>query len=73
MPDCECMHICQFFRGKIQKENGLGALFWKTYCHGNKTHCARYIMIQALGGEKVPVSLFPNMEAYAHKLIKEKF
>jgi hypothetical protein len=29
------------------------------YCHGDNTHCARYMVFKALGREKVPADLFP--------------
>jgi len=44
----------------------------RKYCTGDNQNCARYIVLKKLGGDKVPVDLFPNQVAKAEMLIKEQ-
>jgi len=41
------------------------------FCQGDNTHCARYVVLKALGKEKVPGNLFPNDENEAKKVISK--
>ncbi|MFX1374343.1 MAG: hypothetical protein ACFFA0_00885 [Promethearchaeota archaeon] len=44
-------------------------LFKQKYCKTNYITCARYIVAQSLGKEKVPKDLFPNQVERAKNLI----
>ena len=50
---------------------GIGAMYKKTYCEGDKTKCARYIVATQLGPEYVTDKLYPNMNNVANKLLEE--
>ena len=50
-------------------ESGLGAIYKKKYCMDNNASCARYIVIQSLGPENVPATLYPGMLDVARQII----
>lgn len=68
---CEKLEKCPFYQGKMSMESGLGAMYKKKYCEGDKTVCARYIVATQLGAEYVTSSLYPNMNDVANKLLDE--
>ena len=68
---CEKLEKCPFYQGKMDMESGLGAMYKKKYCEGDKTICARYIVATKLGSEFVNNSLYPNMNDKADKLLAE--
>ena len=68
---CEKLEKCPFYQGKMNMESGLGAMYKKKYCEGDKTTCARYIVATQLGAEFVTNSLYPNMNNVADKLLAE--
>lgn len=71
MKDCELLKGCLFFTDKMPMEYGLGALYKKKYCLGDNTDCARYLVAMALGRDKVPTDLYPNMSDRAKKIIEK--
>ena len=71
MAKCEKLEKCPFYQGKMSMESGLGAMYKKKYCEGDKTICARYIVATQLGAEYVTTNLYPNMNDVADKLLAE--
>ena len=71
MAKCEKLEKCPFYQGKMSMDSGLGAMYKKKYCEGDKTTCARYIVATQLGAEYVTSSLYPNMNDVANKLLAE--
>ena len=71
MADCELLKGCLFFNDKMSMEEGLGAIYKKNYCQGDNSKCARYMIANKLGREKVPIDLYPNMYDRASKIITE--
>ena len=71
MAMCENFEKCPFYQGKMSIESGIGALYKKNYCEGDKTTCARYMVATTVGKEFVPLSLYPNMLDKAKKIIEE--
>lgn len=69
MADCELLKGCLFFNGKMDINTGLGALYREQYCQGRFENCARYIIAKKLGREKVPASLYPNMDERAQEIL----
>lgn len=69
MADCKLLGGCIFFNDKMPMETGLGALFKKSYCQGDFQKCARFRVAEALGRERVPTDLYPNMFVEAETLI----
>lgn len=68
---CEKLGGCPFYNDKMPMDKGLGSIYKKKYCEGNKTNCARYMVAKELGKEHVPITLYPNMQGYAASVIKK--
>lgn len=71
MATCEKLPKCPFYQGKMDINSGLGSMYKKRYCEGDKTLCARYIIATKLGPEFVTDSLYPNMTDKANRLLEE--
>ena len=71
MAMCEKLLTCPFYNDKMDMEKGLGKIYKQNYCEGDKTKCARYIVATTLGKDFVPVSLYPNMNETAERIIAE--
>ena len=71
METCEKLSKCPFYQGKMSMDSGLGSMYKKKYCEGDKTQCARYQVATTLGPEYVSLNLYPNMNDQANKLIAE--
>ena len=71
MSTCENLATCPFHNDKMDVNSGLGALYKKKYCEGDKNICARYKVATTVGKEFVTPHLYPNMDAAAEKIIKE--
>ncbi len=71
MATCEKLPKCPFYQGKMDINSGLGSMYRKRYCEGDKTLCARYQIATKLGPEFVTNNIYPNMNDLADKLIKE--
>lgn len=55
----------------MDMDSGLGSLYKKRYCEGDKTMCARYMIATTLGPDYVTNNIFPNMTDLAKKMIAE--
>jgi hypothetical protein len=64
--NCERLLTCPFFTG-VLKMPSVEALMKATYCHGDKTQCARYQLVMA--GIPVPADLLPNDKGRAKHLL----
>ena len=71
MATCENLTNCPFYNDKMNINIGLGALYKRKYCEGDKTTCARYRVASAVGKEYVTPLLYPNMDAKAEEIIQE--
>ncbi len=71
MAQCEKLMNCPFYQGKMNMEIGLGAMYKKKYCEGDKMSCARYQIATTLGPSFVTNSIYPNMNDLAKKMIAE--
>ncbi|MBQ8526843.1 MAG: hypothetical protein IJ429_00090 [Lachnospiraceae bacterium] len=71
MATCEKLEKCPFYQGKMSMESGLGSMYKKKYCEGDKMECARYMVATQLGPEYVTNHLYPNMKDQASKMIEE--
>ncbi len=69
--NCENLKGCLFYNDHMSMEKGLGSLYKKKYCEGDKTLCARYKVGSTIGKEYVPDDLYPNMFDRAEKIIIE--
>ena len=71
MAMCEKFEKCPFYQGKMDCDKGVGAMYKRTYCEGDKTKCARYIVSTQCGPEFVNNSLYPNMDKKAQEILAE--
>ena len=71
MATCEKLPKCPFYQGQMSMESGLGSMYKKKYCEGDKMSCARYMVATQLGPEYATTSLYPNMVDAAKKLIAQ--
>lgn len=69
MADCECLSGCRFFNDKMANMPSISEMFKKSYCKGDNSKCARYVVFKALGRPKVPENLFPNQLDIAEHII----
>ncbi len=71
METCEKLAKCPFYQGQMSMESGLGAMYKKKYCEGDKMQCARYMIATQLGPEFVTNKIYPNMVNVAQELIEK--
>ena len=71
MATCEKLEKCPFYQGAMKMDSGLGSMYKKKYCEGDKTTCARYMVATTVGPEFVNEKLYPNMKDMAEKIIAE--
>jgi len=69
MPDCKCLPKCPFFNDKMQNMPAAAGLLKKRLCQGDNSQCARFMVLTALGRDKVPPDLSPNQQDRARDLI----
>jgi len=69
MDECECKNGCPFFNDKMKDTEGIGAMYKKKYCNGDKLQCARYMVFKKLGKQSVPANMYPNMNDQAKKIL----
>lgn len=68
MASCEYLNGCPFFFGKMENMPTMADMFRNNYCLGDNTHCARFVVREALGKGNVPSDLFPNDFERARRL-----
>ena len=71
MAICEKLPKCPFYQGNMSMESGLGSMYKKKYCEGDKMQCARYMIATTVGPEFVTNKIYPNMVDQAKKIIEE--
>ncbi len=60
MSDCPKLQNCPFFNDRMENMPGMSASLKRRYCRGAYDACARYMVYERLGPERVPIDLFPN-------------
>ena len=71
METCEKLAKCPFYQGEMSMDSGLGRMYKRKYCEGDKTQCARYRIATTVGPEFVTNHIYPNMKDMADKIIAE--
>lgn len=69
MAICDFLAGCPFYNDKMKIDSGIGGIYKKKYCEGDKTICARYKVATTVSKEAVPANLFPNMMERALEII----
>ncbi len=71
MGECEFFKGCTFFQeNPVEKPDKIEELKEK-YCRNNSLNCARYMIAQAVGKEKIPPHLSPDEKTIAYQIIAE--
>lgn len=66
---CPSLGACPFFNDKLEAMPSVADMLKEKYCRGTYETCARYMVSQAQGKERVPADLFPNQRAKATTLL----
>lgn len=72
MADCEIIHVCAFFNDRMAGMSAVAEIYKQNYCRSDSSQCARLAVRKALGGDRVPASLYPNQMDEARALIAGK-
>ena len=65
MDKCEFLDICFFVK------NSSDAGLKESYCDSNPLRCARFMVYQGIGTDKVPEELRPDEKMKAYEIIAE--
>ncbi len=68
--ECPKLEKCPFFNETLKNMPSTANILKKQYCKSDYTKCARYMVSEALGKEKVPLDLYPNDKERAKKIIE---
>ena len=71
MGECEFIAKCPFFNGQLAGDPEKIEEMKTKYCRNNNLNCARYMVANALGKEKMPPDLYPNQKERAYLCIAE--
>lgn len=71
MSDCEMIQKCPFFNDKMENMPTVAEQMKNRYCRNDNSQCARYMVLIAVGREKVPANLTPNQCDRAKKIIED--
>lgn len=71
MAVCENLQKCPFYQGKMSMDSGIGSMYKRKYCEGDKNLCARYMVAKQAGKEYVTETLYPNMIEKANQIIEK--
>jgi len=71
MSDCDALQGCPFFNEMMADKEGMTAIYKRRYCRGDFMQCARHMVKDALGKDRVPIDLYPNMQERARKIIED--
>lgn len=69
MADCPSLPKCPFFNDRMANKPAMAAMMKKSFCQGDNSKCARWIVSRAKGGPAVPADLFPNQDERVAALI----
>lgn len=66
---CDKSALCPFFKKAMPNQPANTDELIKKYCEGNSLNCARAMVYDALGNDKVPADLLPEDKAAAYGVI----
>ena len=70
MSDCPVLNTCPFFADKLKNMPKTADLLKDRYCKSRHTVCARWVVREAAGPEKVPEDMFPHQADRANELLR---
>jgi hypothetical protein len=71
MSDCPVLSACPFFAGKLKNMPKTADLLKDRYCRSRHAVCARWVIREGAGPDKVPEDLFPHQADRANKMLRE--
>jgi hypothetical protein len=72
MGNCEQLPTCAFYNEKLKDLPGLSEGLKRLYCWNETPNCARFMVLKAIGREKIPLDLFPNELERAKTIISQE-
>jgi len=69
MAECELIDKCPFFNKQLVNKDDKIEELKEKYCKTNCLHCARYMIVTAVGKEAVPSDLAPDEKTKAYEII----
>ncbi len=69
MADCEKIAGCMFFNDKLTNMPAVVDTIRKSFCHGDYTRCARYMVTEIFGIESIPSDIFPGNSVRAKTIL----
>ena len=71
MSICELLSRCKFMKEGFDGDHKTRDRYKRSYCRGDNTHCARYMVYISCGSGAVPGDLQPYQSEKARIIIKE--
>lgn len=72
MPVCKLLEQCTFFKEKMTDMPSTAKIIMTKYCwEGGSSTCARYLVFEKLGKEKVPQDLLPNQTDMMEEILDD--
>lgn len=71
MASCERLSKCPVVNNSDQGPETPSGRIKEKYCYDNFSECARYMVLEAVGGEFVPADLQPDQAERAKEIIEE--
>jgi len=72
MPDCAMLPNCPFFNGRLKGLAGLTELYKEQFCRVAFDRCARFMVMQVCGRDRVPADLYPTQYHRAGEVIARR-
>ena len=70
MSDCPVLDACPFFADKLRNMPKTADLLKDRYCRSRHEVCARWVVRERAGPDKVPNDMFPHQADRANKLLE---
>ena len=70
MPDCEYIGECIMHQVNRATQSVPVSVYADSYCHGDCTRCAIYMLMKAHQPVQIPVTLLPHERRKARRLIR---
>lgn len=71
MAKCEFIETCPFFHDKLGNKPVEVDDMKQKFCQSNNLNCARYMVVNSLGKDKMPDDLYPDEKNRAYMHIAE--
>lgn len=72
MSDCVCLPKCPFFFDKMSSMPTMAEMYKQSFCQGDNSTCARFLVFSRLGSGSVPIDLYPNDMERAEQFVAEQ-